>query len=246
LFKYLSAHPQCSPSIRKEIRFFTEFYTKSVDWYRSHFSIISDDGHHALPFEATPDYLFDPRVPKRASELLPDAKIIVLLRNPVERAYSQYRHNLRKGTEWLPFEEALAQEADRIGPALEKLRACPEAPASKSLLRYSYVERGRYASQLLRWKAFVDDDRLLVIKSENLFRDPRAVFLEVQKFLGLRVWSPKAFRNYSFEGSRPIPKKIPPGCRDWLMERLAPEMELLSKVMRSEAFFTVEDSEFKS
>lgn len=236
LFKYLGAHPQCKASIRKEIRFFTEFYDRGVDWYRSHFPIaLGNTSHSSVYFEATPDYLLDPRAPKRAIDLLPDVRVIVLLRDPVDRAYSHYCHNRRLGTETLPFREALAREKERIGPALLKLEAYPEMPAPKDLLRYSYVERGRYATQLRRWKNFVDGDRMLILRSENLFEDPHASFQEVLSFLGLHAWHPDTYRNFSFDDARPVPPPIPPDCSDWLTETLVQEVEWLPEVLGSKA-----------
>ena len=236
LFKYLGAHPQGKASIRKEVRFFTEFYDKGVDWYRSHFPIALGNGpSSSICFEVTPDYLLDPRAPKRVIDLLPDVRVIVLLRDPVDRAFSQYRHNRRQGTEWLPFREALAREAERIVPALLKLEACPEIPAPKDFLRYSYLERGRYANQLQRWKNFVDDDRMLVLRSEDLFEDPRATFQEILSFLGLHAWHPDTYQNFSFDGARPVPPPIPLDCSDWLTEALAEDAARLPEVLGSKA-----------
>jgi hypothetical protein len=104
LFKYLGAHPECGASIRKEARFFTEYYHEGTDWYRAHFPLSAGRPRRQIYFEATPDYLLDPRVPQRAKALLPeDFRIIALLRDPVERAYSHYWHNRRLGSERIPF-----------------------------------------------------------------------------------------------------------------------------------------------
>lgn len=239
MFKYLGAHPQVEASIRKEIRFFSEFYDRGSDWYRSHFPLaVGNLGRAAVYFEATPDYLLDPRAAHRATRLLPDVRIVALLRDPVERACSHYYHNRRLGTEPLSsFRDALAAEAERIGPALSMLQAHPDRRAPKALLRYSYVERGRYATQLQRWKDVVDRDRILVLKSEDLFQDPHATFQEILQFLGLKPWRPETYRNFSFTDARPVPPPIPDDCREWVTKALVEEVERLPEVLGTGAPF---------
>ncbi|MGH8010521.1 MAG: sulfotransferase domain-containing protein, partial [Candidatus Binatia bacterium] len=124
LFKYLGAHPRCKASIRKEVRFFTQYYDRGENWYRSHFplALSGDSGSTGVTFEASPDYLLDPRTPSRVVRHLPDIRLIAILRNPIERAYSHYRHFRRLGLEELPFEEALHREPERIQPDLERLQ----------------------------------------------------------------------------------------------------------------------------
>lgn len=248
LFKYLGAHPQCSASIRKEIRFFTEFHDRGVGWYRSHFPFVArgNSGSHHVFFEATPDYLLDPRVPRRATELMPDVKIVVLLRDPIKRAYSHYWHNRRLGTEPLSFEDALRREPERIGPWLESLDENPDQPASRSFLRYSYVERGRYAKHLQRWIDVIDDPaRILVLRSEDLFRDTDATFQEILRFLDLPEWRPTTYRNFSYQGTRPVYPPMPEECREWLAERFADDAARLRQILESRATFIGEGSHSK-
>lgn len=229
LFKYLSAHPRCKPSIRKEVRFFTEYYTRGEDWYRSHFplGVAGHRGAPAIYFEASPDYLLDPRVPSRVTQLLPDVRLIVILRNPIERAYSHYRHLRRLGMEELSFEEALRREPERIQQAMENLHAHPDHPIGGDLLRYSYVERGRYARQLEHWLEVVDRSRLLVLSSERFFSETDRVFQSILSFLGLPEWRPVAYRNFSYSNPRPVPPEMPAECQRFLMQQLAPELARL-------------------
>lgn len=238
LFKYLGAHPQCGASIRKEVRFFTEFYDRGVGWYRSHFPLMArgkDPSRHVF-FEATPDYLLDPRVPRRATELMPDVKIIVLLRDPIKRAYSHYWHNRRLGTEPLSsFEEAVRREPERIGPWLANLDMQSDQPASKPFLRYSYLERGRYAKHLERWLDLVHDPaRILVLRSEDLFEDTDATFQKILRFLELPEWRPTEYRNFSYSGQRPVYPPMTSGCREWLAERFARDNERLRAILGTE------------
>lgn len=205
LFKWLARHPALVPALRKEVDYFSLDYDLGEDWYRAHFPLearrrlaVARD-RPWLTFEATPTYLFDPRAPRRAAELLPDAKLIVLLRDPVARAVSHYHHNVRHNLERLPLEQALAEEADRLAPEWERLAEEPDHRAIR-LRRFSYVARGRYAEQLERWFASYDRDQFLVLRSEDLFGSPAESFDRVTDFLGVERWHPPEFRNYSYVG----------------------------------------------
>lgn len=239
LFKYLGAHPDCRASIRKEIRFFTEFYDSGVDWYRAHFPVLwrGRNGSSPICFEATPDYLLDPRVPERATELMPDVRIIVLMRDPVKRAYSHYWHNRRLGTEPVAsFEEAVRREPDRIGPWIENLERNPDEPASKIFLRYSYVERGRYGKHLERWMERISDpSRILILRSESLFKDTDATFQRILAFLDLPEWRPTKYRNFSYQGERPSYPPMTDQCRAWLGEQFAPDLARLRQICEPRA-----------
>lgn len=235
LFKYLGSHPQCLPSARKEVRYFTEFYDRDVDWYRSHFPITSrEKAKHLISFEVTPDYLLDPRAPGRASGLLPNARIIVLLRDPIKRAHSQYLHNRRLGNEPLSFSEALAREEERIGPSLEMLEHSEEA-TPKALLRYSYVERGRYTSQLARWLEYVGTDRTLIVQSESLFKNTDATFQRILDFLELPAWQLKLYENFSYVDTPPEASPIPPDCIDGLQQVFESEIHLLADLFAQDS-----------
>jgi hypothetical protein len=236
LFKYLGAHPQCSSSIRKEVRFFSEYYEKGPAWYRAHFpmTINRSNGRRRVNFEATPDYMLDPRVPERAVRLLPEFQVIVLMRNPVERAYSQYWHNRRLGTETLPFHEALEREDDRIRSHLRALERGSDEPAPKPLLRYSYLERGRYAEQLARWLDFVDSDRVLVLLSEDFYRDTDHTFQRILSFVGLPEWRPPTYANFSYTAERPLIPPMPEDSRRRLELVLSPEVDRLKEIWKHE------------
>lgn len=232
LFKYLSAHPRCRASIRKEVRFFTEYCTRGETWYRSHFPLDLTVGRRSprVIFEASPDYLLDERVPGRVVRLLPDVRLIVILRNPIERAYSHYWHARRLGHESLSFQDALKREPERIGQDMEHLRAHPNRPIGRDLLRYSYIERGRYALQLERWLEVFDPSQLLVLSSEKLFTDTDGVFQDILRFLDLPEWRPIAYQNFSYSSPRLAPPEMPDECRRFLEQRFADDLARLPKI----------------
>jgi len=205
LYKWLSRHPNVSPSLRKETEYFSIGHAKGEDWYRAHFPLrlrrraADVMGRALVTFEATPDYLFDPRAPKRARALVPEARLIALLRDPADRAVSQYHLNVRLGDESLDLDGALRAEDERLRDEWTRVAEHPDYRAT-SLRRFSYVARGRYVEQLQRWLDVYPRRQLLVLRSEDLYASPAEVYHRILGFLDLPAWEPPEFRNYSFMG----------------------------------------------
>jgi hypothetical protein len=215
LFLYLSGHPSVRPPIEKEIGYFSTLYGNGLSWYRAHFPLRPRtwfDQARGIPFatgEATPYYLFHPRTPRRVAACLPDAKLIVLLRNPVDRAYSHHQHRLRLGIEHLPFEEALAAEEGRIAGERERMLR-DDGYESRAFNEFSYKARGRYAEQLAEWLKHFRREQLLVLVSERLFDDPERHFARVLEFLELPQWRPDNFRPWNegyYEPMEPLVRR---------------------------------------
>jgi len=134
--------------------------------------------------ESSPYYLFHPHVPARVARDLPDVRLIAILRNPVERAYSHWAMLQRKGIERLSFESALDREEALIPSEMSRLVG---DPLHDSWVHrwFAYLSRGLYLDQLQAWHAHVPPERLLVVISEQLFTRPASVVPEVATFLGL-------------------------------------------------------------
>jgi hypothetical protein len=186
LHDHLCQHPMVTPPVTKEVHYFDHSFDRGDSWYRAHFAPRQGE---ELAGESTPYYLFHPAVPARAASLVPAAKLIVLLRDPVARAYSQHNHERTLGFETLDFEPALAAEAERLRGAGERLLAEP-GYSSFSHQHHSYLARGLYAEQLERWFELYPRDQVLVIGAEELFADPVGVVLRCQRFLGLEEVAP--------------------------------------------------------
>jgi Sulfotransferase domain len=196
LYHYLTAHPDVGEALKKEVHYFDYHYGEGPDWYLAHFPL---GGEAALTGEASPSYLFHPEAPRRARQMVPQVKLIALLRNPVDRAYSQHQMNVTVGIEWLTFEEAMAQEAERLQ------RAGHDVP-NGSWRRYSYVGRGLYAEQLQRWLTCFPCEQLLVLKSEDFFQRPEESYERALAFLGLRPWRLPHYQNHrpgAYDAMRP-------------------------------------------
>jgi hypothetical protein len=183
LFKALTQHPQVrGPVLRKGVHFFDTNYTRGLDWYRGHFPMRTPEG--AAVGESSPYYLFHPLAAERISRDLPGVRVVVLLRDPVERAYSAHSHETARGFETEPFSRALALEEERLAGEEERLLTDPTA-YSHSHQHQAYLARGRYVDQLLRMEKHLGRDRLHVVESEAFFADPEPVFAGIERFLGL-------------------------------------------------------------
>lgn len=171
LARYLGDHPEVFMTPGKEIHFFDRNYERGVTWYMEHFRGVTNE---AAIGEATQTYMFESSAIPRIARFIPGAKLIAILRNPVDRAYSHYWHNRARGREVLSFPDAIAAEGERLvsGDRLSRPR-------------YSYVARGRYLEQLLRTTRFFRREALHVVIFEDLRDEPWKTYQSVCRFLGV-------------------------------------------------------------
>ncbi len=229
LYKYLEQHPCILSSLRKETEYFSSRWLHGEAWYRAHFPSRLRRAYEerrrglgVVAFEASPNYLFHPLAPARAGGLVPHVKLVVLLRNPVDRAFSHHQHEVRAGRETLAFEQAIELEATRLAGEEERMVSEP-GYRSRPWERFSYQARGHYAEQLERWMAVFPGDRLLVVRSEDLYADPGTEYNRILGFLGLASWSPREFRNHSYSGAGPpAMSTLSSSLRQQLVEVFAP------------------------
>ncbi|HLO47453.1 MAG TPA: tetratricopeptide repeat protein [Kamptonema sp.] len=176
LYSYLANHPQILSPIKKEIDFWSWHFNRGIDWYLSHFPPLPQ-GQNFLTGEASPSYLDYPEAGKRLFSLFPNVKLILLLRNPVDRAISQYYRWLSLNWEHRSFEEAIADEIERLNNNPDRIVG--EEPGN-------YLSRGRYVEFIQKWLDFFPREQLLIVKSEDFYGDTAAVMKQVWDFLGLR------------------------------------------------------------
>jgi hypothetical protein len=166
LARYVGAHPGVFMAPEKEVHFFDRHHDRGLDWYRSRFA-----GYEGQPSvgEATQTYLFMPDVPARIAAVVPDAKLIAILRNPVDRAYSHFWMNRSLRTESRQAAEALTADPAKAG----------------SVPSFPYLDRGRYLPQLQRVCEHFSRDALHVLLFEDLLARPEETFGAVCTFLGV-------------------------------------------------------------
>ena len=183
LYRYLAEHPNVKPAIKKEIQFFDFKYGKGINWYRAHFPMAGSDNLF-ITGEARPNYLFHADAPARAASILPEVMLLAILRNPVERAYSNFWHEVRLGHERRSFEEAVRREKDKL-VAHSGSHDDDNGDYNFDLHHHSYLGRGLYAQQIERWLKFFRKEQLLVIQSESFYADPPLILAKINKFLNL-------------------------------------------------------------
>jgi len=204
LFMHLEDHPDIRAASKKEIQFYSTNRDLGTRYYRSHFprpeELAPRDNVHGrqITGEATPDYLFHPAAAAHCARLTPDARLIVLMRDPVERAFSHWKQGHRFDFETESFETALALEDARLAGEADKLARDPHYYSYRHQL-YSYKHRGYYADQLRPWLAHFPREQILLLKAEDMFEEGLAVYRQVTDFLGISPWQPEEF-SLKFKG----------------------------------------------
>ena len=185
LYYDICQHPCVLPAAYDELGYFDSNYHLGQNWYRSLFPtlfskwLVKQKKQFAITGEDTPFYIWDPIVAKRILKILPKIKLIVLLRNPVDRAYSNYHLGVRSGTENLSFEDAIKLEIKR----LEEINEESKSSIEKYAIRRSYLAKGFYADQLKIWFEIFNSNQLLIISTEDLKSNPQKVINKIYNFL---------------------------------------------------------------
>src|SRR5262249_39397358 len=173
LYAYLREHPAIAGPPWKEVSFFDRHYRRGTSWYRGNFPsslylrrLEARSGETPIVGAATPTSLSHPAGPERVAAVVPNARLIALVRNPIDRALSHYHHEVALGREPLAFEDALAAEESRMDGELERMR--DPGYFSHAWWNFTYVSRGLYAEQLERFPR----ERLLIVPSDDLLARP--------------------------------------------------------------------------
>jgi hypothetical protein len=223
MYRALAQHPLLlKPVLHKGVHYFDVAYWRGLSWYQAHFPLrvgaallAHRYGVQAQAFESSPYYLFHPLARERIAVDLPGVKLIVLVRDPVERACSAHAHELARGYETEShFEYAIELEARRLAGAEELLRESPYA-LHHSHRHHAYLARGRYADQLDRLEPLIGQDRILVLDSHRFFREPEQAYDRVLEFLGVPHLGYPAFERHNGRSlPRPVPRVLGQTLRD--------------------------------
>jgi Sulfotransferase domain len=233
LYQYLAEHPGIASAATKEVHFFATRYGRGISWYRGHFPTRASaerarrrTGFEPIAGEATPYYLFHPLSPERIAHDLPFAKFIVMLREPVSRAISQYQHERSLGAEDLSINDAFARESARLEGEHDRIMSDPTYH-SYSHQHHSYRSRGQYAEQLERWFAVFPRERFLILETGRFFKDPETGYSDVQRFLGVPVQRRRDFGAYNTSSRTQIGEDTVAG----LKEHFAPHNRRLYELL---------------
>jgi hypothetical protein len=215
MYRTLSQHPAILKAVlHKGVHYFDTGYDHDLAWYQGHFPLRARaaavrrvTGDTPLTFESSPYYLFHPLAAARISRDLPGVKLVVLVRDPVERAYSAHAHELARGFETEPFERALDLEEERLAGQAEKIIADP-GYHSHDHQHHGYRARGRYADQLERLAQLVGRDRVHLVDSGLFFTDPERAYDHVLEFLSLRNHGYPVFERHNARPRAPMPESL--------------------------------------
>ncbi len=199
LGNYISQHPQVLPAIKKETHFWSFKFHRGIDWYLAHFPPIPKS-QNFITGEASPSYFVTDEVPERMYNFLPNIKLLVILRNPVDRAFSQYHHWQRLNWEDRSFEVAINQE-------LEILKTTPKQPQGDRKywkLSGNYIGRGVYVEFMQKWMAVFPREQFLILRGEDLFQTPDYVMKQVFNFLGLPEYKLAKYKKLNSGSYAPI------------------------------------------
>ncbi len=207
LFRLLSEHPQLRrPTVDKGTGYFDDAYRRGPRWYRAHFPVRRPGGRQKA-FECSGYYLFHPLAAERIARDLPGCQVVVMVRDPVARAYSAHRHELARGYEGLGFSEAVALESERTRGLTQTLAAEPAA-ASFAHRHHCYLQRGHYAEQVQRFVDALGADRVHVIDADVQFADPIATYLQLQERLGLSPYRPAVVGRWNERPGPTLPADL--------------------------------------
>jgi hypothetical protein len=241
LFDWVCVHPLVARPMtdgrpRKELLFFDYNFHRGADWYRQHFPLELErrefEREHGRPFvtgEATASYLTGHWVPGRVRQVVPDVKLIVTLRNPIDRAYSAFQMSRRERLEECEsFEEAIALEAERLAGELERVHSDPRynPPLPPPLGYWSYLHRSRYAEHVERWLEVFPREQILFLRFEDLAADPAGALERVHAFLGLPAHRGGELRKLNAATYT----AMSPRTRAELVEHFRPYNQRLSKL----------------
>lgn len=231
LFSALASHPQIGSSLRKEVHYFDlRTASHSLSWYKGHFAPAFLRGRDAIVGEASPSYMFFPYCADEIAKACPKARILIVLRDPVSRAVSHYRHNRRLVPHLETESDATAAifaENARVGSILADLDHALPADRARAA-RFAYLSRGYYAEQIARFHSAFDPQNVLVLDTEDIAGAPgNGIGDHLCDFLGLSP-HPLTFetRNVSKEE-----QPIDPDLRRLLANHFAPRDDELSTLL---------------
>ncbi|MDA3792588.1 MAG: sulfotransferase [Elusimicrobia bacterium] len=238
LYNYLIQHPSVKPAFKKEIHYFDSRYRRGNLWYRSFFPYKKELRQGEITGEASPSYIFYPGAAERIyrifSKVKPEVKLIVLLRNPVDRAISASIHQCRSKREDLPFGEAFKAEGERTRRAKKNIKKSifKKKKHSRRLRKFAYKERGEYESQLKDYLKYFKRENIFIIFSETFFKNPAGTMKDIYSFLKIDdSFTLKDIRPRNVSSYERYPD-IPDSVSIYLKEYFKPYNKKLAKLLR--------------
>lgn len=221
LYNYIIDHPQVLPSLEKELDFFDRDYKQGLDWYLAHFpEVISNQS--MITGEATPNYLYSQVAPERIHRNFPDVKLIIILRDPIERAFSHYHFLPQNDHAPQMFERVMNRELTRLQTAFDE-----NQNLDKIISNCPYLGNGLYELHLRRWLKYFAPEQLLILPMDGLSERPSDTVKHVYNFLGLPGHELSQYKRHKV-GSYP---KISAHIQKILTDFFKPHNQNLNKLL---------------
>ncbi|NQE33671.1 tetratricopeptide repeat-containing sulfotransferase family protein [Microcoleus asticus] len=217
LYTYLAQHPQILTPIKKEMDFFSWHFDRGIDWYLAHFPPMPP-GEQFVTGEASPSYFDSREAPERLYSAFPEAKLVVLLRNPVDRAISQFYRLTGLNWEARSLDRVISDEIERLSQNPEYIIG--EEPGN-------YLARGRYIEFIKKWRAFFPREQLLILKSEDFYAGAATTLKQVLEFLDLPEYQLSEYQNANPGSYQPVNQSV----RDWLRDYFRPYNQELEEYL---------------
>jgi len=218
LDEYLRNHPEICMATRKEVHFFDreKFFIYPKQNYKEYHEYFQTEPGHLIVGETTPVYMYWYSAPRRIWDYNPKMKFLILLRNPIERAYSHWNMQRERGFEKLPFLKAIKEEENRRKDSLPYQNR-----------HFSYLDRGFYTEQINRLRNYFPMEQILLLKGDDLRVNPESVLLQICQFLGIS--KPKQIEKITIH-SREYSDKMDQKTRDQLSEIYNLEIKQIEKL----------------
>jgi len=191
LHEYLMQHPCVGKVLTKQLHFFDRYFERGPNWYKvclpftwKKFYVEQFLKKNFATGEATAHYINHPLAPKRVQEILPNVKIIVMLRNPIDRAYSHYQMEFNNKNEELSFEDAIVEEPKRIEGEKEKLER-DTSYFSKNYPHRAYLDGSKYVEQLEKWLEYFPLEQFYFISTEDFNNNTSKIYHDTLVYLDL-------------------------------------------------------------
>lgn len=232
LYYNICEHSSVLPASYDEIGFFDSNYELGISWYKSMFPTkfeikkIKSKTGNSITGEDTPFYFWDKKSIQRIKKNIPKIKLIVLLRNPIDRAYSNYHLGVRLGSESLSFEDSIKKEIQ----LLEKENSFENDEIKKFLRPRSYIAKGLYYQQIKNWFDVFSKDQILVLNTENLSDKPNQTLKQIFEFLDLPNEKIQNIQNRKVGNYQKMNKDT----REYLKKIFKPQNEKLFKILGRE------------
>ena len=234
LYDFVTRHPAIAPASEKEPRYFSMRYKFGKLWYRSNFPtklsgyfFTKRTRQKLLSGEASTSYFFHPMVASRMKKVLPNVKLIIILRNPVDRAYSHYHYSMKLHRETLSFEKGIELEEKRCAKERESLIKDPDF--TPTCYHYnSYLAKGIYADQLEDWFGYYSRKQFLILSTEDFRKNPQQILDQIFDFLGVIPFSVKNLKDLNVGNY----KEMNEDTRKFLVKYFKPHNERLYKLLQ--------------